>query len=63
MKWSGLLTQRDSRLIAHCTTPREKETDLQTDKEREKPGRKREDEKMRNCWEGARLKGGGGAEE
>lgn len=29
------------RLIALCITPQEKETDLQTDKEREKPGRKK----------------------
>lgn len=49
MKWFGLLTQRDPRLIAHCITPREKETDLQTDKEREKPGRKK---RMRK-WETA----------
>lgn len=36
-----LVNPRRSGLIALCITPREKETDLQTDKEREKPGRKK----------------------
>ena len=53
-----MLTQRDPRLIALCITPQEKQTDLQTDKERERERKarekKEEDEKMRNCWEGAR---------
>ena len=35
-----LVNPRRPRLIALCITPQEKETDLQTDKEREKPGRK-----------------------
>lgn len=50
------------RLIALCITPQEKETDLQTDKEREKPGRKK---RMRK-WETARRewdRGVGGVRE
>lgn len=63
MVW--LVNPGKPRLIALCITPREKETDLQTDKEREKPERKKR-MRMRNCWEGARQRGewgGGGMSE